>query len=539
MKIISVFAILFLSCTLFGQMIYHPNGKSTNSIAKVEKGKTYRYMDDGGPENYSPRTSSVITIYPKDKGQYVSLKCNSFEVGSDVRMYFFDGNHSGAPLLAYVDIHNAKGRFTVKPGEEIKASSNNKSGAISIKFAHANTRATKAGWDFTVTTSSKPGSPPATTSQDCSGAIKVCSDKDLTTKSSGFHYQELPGPGFWNIILNYGKDGENQSNWYKFEVKTGGTIEFLIKPHQHTDFDWVLYGPFDSHQCPCWHSSRPLRLSAGDGNNSRTGITGLKSGVTDEHEDSPGDGFLKPIRVNAGEHYVLMIDDWSGNNTTFDLTWRFLNGASLECKKDKDPPPVPDEDDVEIEILPDPVDTTEEVVEVDTVVVDPCLENNITVASELTEDENPFTRGIDVTVSGGKSPYIYKWFDAQGKSLGSKEDLASVPAGVYKLDILDGNNCTANSTFTVTIEMEVDSTIVEPVIDEPQIEAELSRDEQWVTVSYPGPFEWKIENMNAETVRTGHSVDAQEVDVSDLPAGKYRVSLIYKQIKQYTSFIKN
>src|SRR5690606_18510334 len=143
----------------------------THVIAKVEPGKKYKYLDDGGPENYTPKTNSIITIYPSEKGQYVSLKCNSFDVGSDVRMYFFDGNHSGAPLLAYVDVHNAKGSFNIKPGQVISASSENKSGAISVKFMHSNTRAVKSGWDFEVTCSSSPGSPPKNTSQDCAGAI--------------------------------------------------------------------------------------------------------------------------------------------------------------------------------------------------------------------------------------------------------------------------------------------------------------------------------------------------------------------------------
>ena len=534
MKQLLLIIALIASSTAISQYIYHPKGKTTG-IAKVESGKTYHYFDDGGPENYTPRTNSILTIYPKEEGQYVSLKVNSFEVGSDVRMYFFDGNHSGATLLEYVDIHNSKGMFTVKPGQVIKASSENKSGAISIKFVHANKRATKAGWDFEVTCSSTPGSPPKKTSQDCAGAIKVCSDKDLTTKSSGCHYQELPGPGFWNIILNYGNDGENQSNWYKFEVKTGGQIEFLIKPHKHTDFDWVLYGPFDSHECPCWTNSRPLRLSAGDGNNSTTGITGLSSRATDEHEDSPGDGFLKPIQVRAGEHYVLMIDDWSGNSTTFDLAWTFKNGASLECKADKDPPPVPDEDDVEIEIVEvdDPVDTTTTVVE-----VDPCTENNMALESKIIENDNPLTRGIDVSVTGGKTPYNYQWVNPEGKNFSTKEDLDGVPAGIYKLEVTDANNCLLESTITLTIEFETDTTITEPEIDEPKLEAELSEDEQWVTVKYPGPFEWKIENMEGETVRTGNSVDTEDVDVSNLPKGQYRVSLIYKQIKQYTTFYK-
>ena len=535
MKHLLVVLSFLFAASAISQVIYHPKGKTT-AIAKVESGKTYKYLDDGGPENYTARTSSILTIYPKKDGEYVSLKCNSFDVGSDVRMYFFDGNHSGAPLLDYVDIHNSKGMFTVRPGDVIKASSKNKSGAITIKFAHANKRATRSGWDFEVTCSSTPGNPPKKTSQDCAGAIKVCSDKDLTTKSSGCHYQELPGPGFWNVILNYGKDGENQSNWYKFEVKTSGTIAFLIKPHKHTDFDWALYGPYDSHECPCWTGDKPLRLSAGDGNNSKTGITGLKSGFTDKYEDSPGDGFLMPIQVKAGEHYVLMIDDWSGLNTTFDLTWQFTNGASLECKADKDPPPEPDKNDIEVEIIEEEADTTvEEVVE-----VDPCIANSPNVSGQVTLDSAKFTGGINVTVEGGTAPFNYQWTTAAGTNITTEKNLDGVRAGDYKLIVKDANECEVDVSFTLTIDVFIDTLFDDLVIEEPpKLEAEVSEDEQWVTVKYPGPFEWKIENMNGETMRTGYATDSEEVEITKFPAGQYRVSLIYKQIKQYTSFVKN
>ena len=77
-------------------------------------------------------------------------------------------------------------------------------------------------------------------------------------------------------------------------------------------------------------------------------------------------------------------------------------------------------------------------------------------------------------------------------------------------------------------------------IDEgPKLEAEISTDQSFVTVSYPGKFEYKIENINDETVITGHAENSDEVEITKLPPGTYRVSLIYKKIKQYVTFEKN
>ena len=456
MKALLTFMAFSFLLTSHGQHIYHPI--SAKSVVKVSSGKTYHYYDSGGPnEDYSYNTNSLITIYPNKKNEFVSIKCDSLDLGSDTRMYIFDGNHPGSPIIGYFN-----GKTGIK-GRTFKASSENASGAISVRFVSLKRRSHRRGWNFTVTTSKSAGTPRPSTTMDCSGAIKVCSDSSLTTKASGPGIQEMPGPGFWSGTINDGKNGEIQSNWYKFEVKTPGTIEFLITPKSYTDFDWALWGPYQAHECPAWTTDNYYRASAcrGDRHN---GLTGLKDGESRTvGRFDTGECFVAALDVKAGEHYVIMIDDWSGKSALFELSWTFSNGASLECKKDEEPPDKPAKDEVFEEIIDD---TPEEI---------------DTVLAEVQMD--------------------------------------SLEAGVD----------------TSTVKNDFPEVEVEEV---PKLEAELSADEQFVTVKYPGPFEWKIESMNSETVRTGYAVDSEEVDVSNLPSGQYRVSLIYKQIKQYTTFYK-
>ncbi len=521
---ISSLLMIFIVTNSFAQTIIHPTGK-TDAITTIKSGKTYSYLDDGGSEaNYTGGTNSLVTFYPDKKGEYISLTCEMFEVNSDCRMYFFDGNHSGAPIIKYISVHSGSSKNNFKIGEVLTASAENASGAITVKFVNSKHRATMKGWEFTVSTSKSPGPTPKKTTQDCAGAIKVCSDDEITTKSSGAGVQELPGPHFWNIILNYGDDGENQSNWYKFEVASPGTIEFLIKPHTHTDFDWALWGPYSAHECPVWTNDKPVRLSASDGKNSRTGITGLSSTASDKYEDSPGDGFVAPLQVQKGQHYVLMIDDWSGNHTTFDLKWSLLNGASLECKKDKDPPEIPDEEAVVLEII----DTVEvpEIVEID-------CNDKVTIKGNVLDVTANNLGAIDLIATGEAKPLVYKWYNSEGKEISNRENLLGAQAGTYEIEVLDSNGCSQKESFTIGIKEEFETLNVGP-----KLEAELSQDQSFVTVSYPGAFEYKIENMDHETVITGHSVDSDEVEITRLPPGKYRVSLIYKKIKQYDEFVK-
>jgi hypothetical protein len=141
---------------------------------------------------------------------------------------------------------------------------------------------------------------------------------------------------------------------------------------------------------------------------------------------------------------------------------------------------------------------------------------------------------VEVAPTGGLPPYTYDWKSGNVK-VNTEQKANLLPAGEYTVTITDNIGCTITETYTIHSNPAV--TEDKPV--GPQLEAKISPDEAFVTVSYPGAFEYKIENENGETVITGHSIDEDVVNITRLPAGKYRVSLIYKQIKQYDTFIKN
>lgn len=52
---------------------------------------------------------------------------------------------------------------------------------------------------------------------------------------------------------------------------------------------------------------------------------------------------------------------------------------------------------------------------------------------------------VDVTVSGGTSPYTYSWNNGA-----ITEDLANLGTGIYSITVTDANNCTANNSATIT-----------------------------------------------------------------------------------------
>lgn len=53
---------------------------------------------------------------------------------------------------------------------------------------------------------------------------------------------------------------------------------------------------------------------------------------------------------------------------------------------------------------------------------------------------------IDISVTGGKGEYNYQW---SGSSNAETEDLSSIPAGTYTVEVTDENNCTETKTIEI------------------------------------------------------------------------------------------
>ena len=151
--------------------------------------------------------------------------------------------------------------------------------------------------------------------QDCSNSILVCNDVSFSGNSSGAGTQEL----------NAGNQGcmstEHQSSWYVFQIATSGTLALNITTA--VDYDFAIWGPNVS----CGALGTPVRCSwaAGGGN------TGLGNGATDMTEGAGGDRWVQTLAVTAGQTYIMLIDNFTANSTSFTLDWTMTGGASLKC----------------------------------------------------------------------------------------------------------------------------------------------------------------------------------------------------------------
>lgn len=321
---------LTISC-----VIIHPASGFASST--INCGASYTYRDPGNTSNYGDDQNGLITICPSVAGRYVNVNFTSFNIESGYDyIYVFDGDWEGAPILG---VYSGNGALS----GNVRATASNTSGCLSFRF-YSDGATTELGWQATVTCNATPSATvPSSNPEDCQGAITVCSNSSLVGGTNNYGFDELPD--LWNSCLgNSGQRGEYESTWYVFSPATSGTVGFAITPASPADYDWAIWGPYTSLSCPAYTNDTPIRCSstslAGTGGGGVTGLIAPATDVIEQNGEYGGgsneNGKLKPIDVLAGEVYVMMLDNWDANTTTFSLNWTLTNGASLDCT-----PPLP------------------------------------------------------------------------------------------------------------------------------------------------------------------------------------------------------
>lgn len=320
--------------------IIHPSSGFVSTT--INCGASYTYRDPGNTGDYSNNQNGLITICPSSPGQYVNVNFTSFNTqSSNDNIIVFDGDNAGDEILG---IYSGNGTLS----GNVRATASNTSGCLSFRF-YSNGSTTASGWQATVTCNATPSATvPTANPEDCQGAITVCSNSTLTGGTNNYGFNELPDQ--WNSCLgNPGARGEYESTWYVFSPASNGTIGLSIVPNSPADYDWAIWGPYTSLQCPAFTNDVPIRCSSSSlDNTGGGGTTGLIAPAVDvieqngEYGGGEGqyggteNGKLAPLNVLAGQVYVMMLDNWDANVTPFQLNWNLTNGATLDCT-----PPLP------------------------------------------------------------------------------------------------------------------------------------------------------------------------------------------------------
>lgn len=180
----------------------------------------------------------------------------------------------------------------------------------------------------------------ATGNQNCASGTQICSDASFSGNSNNYASQEL------NSTNQGCLSTEHQSSWYYFSPTSTGTISLSINPASGVDYDFAIWGPYNSLTCPV--NTAPLRCSFASGFTSSfetgsyntglgtAGVGTVPSGnavdVTDGGVNDDLDGWVDPITVgaaNVNKYYVMLIDNFTANATPFNIDFTLTCG--LNC----------------------------------------------------------------------------------------------------------------------------------------------------------------------------------------------------------------
>lgn len=169
--------------------------------------------------------------------------------------------------------------------------------------------------------------------KDCESALQLCGE-------SPFQIETMEGIGTEDEgVSNTCVGGEFTSIWIQWTILQEGILTFEITPNDEIqDLDFSVYKYNSIVDC----SDKELVRCMASGENFNmpietweacTGPTGLRIGETDTEEGggcSVGDNnFLAPLETNVGDQYVMLINEFSGIEAGFQLS--FGGDAKIDC----------------------------------------------------------------------------------------------------------------------------------------------------------------------------------------------------------------
>lgn len=301
------------------------------------------FYDDGGagfPGFYSPQLSSqdvqIFTICPENAGcivmdfqEFVTEKSSNLGPG-DV-LYVYDGPDTSHPLIGAYSGSLLSSNYSF--GRIIGGS-----GCLTFLFDENGgfgTLGWEASWTCFVEScqTEENFGPPV----DCIDAVMVCGDETLNYNSNGAGEEELISQDIQGCITS----GERESMWINLRIEDttppNTPLTFTIVPRPGgEDYDFAIYGPNQA----CGELEFPIRCSYAEEVAAGTLETGLRMGETDtsesptlDNEANPANGFVAPILVNPGEHYYIMVNNFSSDYVGFDMIWgeEILENEVLDC----------------------------------------------------------------------------------------------------------------------------------------------------------------------------------------------------------------
>ncbi|WP_405410192.1 T9SS type B sorting domain-containing protein [Maribacter sp. Asnod1-A12] len=166
----------------------------------------------------------------------------------------------------------------------------------------------------------------AQVSADCANAVPICYNTPVNGGTNGYGVDDFNGATISGCITQGSGTIETNSAWYTFKIGEVGQLGFNIGFDSNEDWDFALYKTND-----CSTLGEPIRCNYFDNSDDSSFI-----GVGEDPTGIENIQYDDWLDVEPGEEYLLMINNFSNNNSGFSIQFsgnifvEFPNSA-LDC----------------------------------------------------------------------------------------------------------------------------------------------------------------------------------------------------------------
>jgi hypothetical protein len=140
---------------------------------------------------------------------------------------------------------------------------------------------------------------------------------------------------------------------------------------------------------------------------------------------------------------------------------------------------------------------------------------------------------IDITVTGGFTPYSYDWDNDGTGDFDDDEDLTDIAGGTYVVVVESDGNCSGTETMSVGTQLSIVD------LGNESVEIYPNPFHNQFNLKLPGSFTYEITSMTGQVVLLGNGTDQKLVDLSGYANGIYLITLNNSTSIYSTQILKN
>lgn len=157
------------------------------------------------------------------------------------------------------------------------------------------------------------------------------------------------------------------------------------------------------------------------------------------------------------------------------------------------------------------------------------LEITYVTTDEMAGDDGE----INITVTGGSTPYSFDWDNDGSGDFDDTEDLTGLAGGTYEVVVMCDAGCSINESITLDSQLGItnENALLVTVYPNPTNE--------FVYIQYEGAFNYQLTSANGDLVLNGTSVNKETLDMDQLANGVYFVKITAEGKSSTVKLIKN